>query len=115
MFRHFPLEMHKDARPAAYAAACAQLQGKFWEYAELLFDHQKELDESKLYEYAAHAGLDVEALEQCVDSGQGKTLVEADVAEGRDLGIRSTPSFFINGRYSAGLPREELLILQLVD
>jgi protein-disulfide isomerase len=60
-------------------------------------------------EYAARAGLDAALLESCLDSGQGEAMVEADVAEGRDLGIRSTPSLFLNGHPFSVVPTREQL------
>jgi protein-disulfide isomerase/uncharacterized membrane protein len=113
LFRHFPLDMHKDARTAAYAAACAHLQGKFWPYADLLFENQGQLDISKLYGYAEQVGLDMDKFKECMESGQGEKMVEADIAEGLELGINGTPGVFINGHFFNGVPTEKQVQLIL--
>ena len=107
LFRNFPLNMHKDARTAAYAAACAHLQGKFWPYADLLFENQGQLDISNLYDYAELVGLDMDRFKECMESGQGEKMVEADIAEGLKLGINGTPSVFMNGHFINGVPTEK--------
>ena len=109
IFRHFPLDMHKNAHTAAYAAACAHLQGKFWPYADLLFNNQGELENSKLYDYAEQVGLDMEQFEQSMKSGQGKEVVDADIEEGSGFGIDFTPALFFNGHFIDGLPRAKQL------
>jgi protein-disulfide isomerase/uncharacterized membrane protein len=105
VFRHFPLDMHKNAHNAAYAAACAHLQGKFWPYADLLFKNQGKLALPKLYDYADQAGLDMEVFRQCMEYGRGKEIVDADVAEGLELGLNSTPVLFFNGHSVKGFPK----------
>jgi protein-disulfide isomerase len=105
VFRHFPLEMHKNALTAAYAAACAHLQGKFWPYADLLFKNQGNLGPKELYDYARQIGLDMEKFKQCMESELGKEIVDADVAEGVEFGIHSTPALFFNGHFIKGAPK----------
>ncbi len=107
LFRNFPLNMHKDARTAAYAAACAHLQGKFWPYADLLFENQGQLGISSLYDYAEQVGLDMDKFKESMESGQGEKMVEADIAEGGELGINGTPGVFINGHFINGIPTEK--------
>ncbi len=109
VFRHFPLAIHKKAHNAAYAAACAHLQGKFWPYADLLFKSKGKLESSKLFEYAKQIGLDMEVFKQCMDSGRGKEIVDADIAEGIDLNINATPALYFNGHFSIGFPNSRLL------
>ena len=113
VFRHFPLDMHKNAHVAAYAAACAHLQGKFWPYADLLFKNQRKLDRAKLFDYARKVGLDMEIFKQNMETGRGKEIVDADIAEGLDLGIHSTPVFFFNGHYFKGVPKPKNIKLIL--
>ncbi len=107
LFRNFPLNMHKDARTAAYAAACAHLQGKFWPYADLLFENQEQLDTSSLYDYAEQVGMDMDKFKESMESGQGKKMVEADITEGVELGIDGTPHVFMNGHLINGVPTEK--------
>jgi protein-disulfide isomerase len=113
VFRHFPLNRHRNAHVAAYAAACAHLQGKFWPYADLLFKNQRKLGRAKLFDYARQVGLDMKKFKQCMESGRGKEIVDADNAEGLELGIHSTPSVFFNGHFVKGVPKPKFIKLIL--
>ena len=96
--------MHAHARPAAEVAACADQQGQFWPMVEVLFANQRQLRDAQMRGYAQKLGLDMLQLDDWLQSGEGGAVVEADVAEGEELGILSTPSFFVNGDFMVGLP-----------
>lgn len=96
--RDFPLEQHEFARKAAEAAEAARAQGKYWEYAAVLFANQKALGVDKLKEYATQVGLDRAKFDAALDSGQFADKVERDYREGALLGVGSTPTFYVNGR-----------------
>lgn len=99
VYRHFPLERaHKKARKAAEAAECAEAQGKFWAYHDLLFEHSPDLGPEKLVAYAKDVeGLDVAAFESCLDEGRFRDEVQQDLEAGRAAGVTGTPAFFVNG------------------
>jgi protein-disulfide isomerase len=108
VFRQFPLPIHQQAEKAAEASLCAADQGKFWELHDLMFKNQKKLDISDIKTYAASAGLDGAKFSQCLDSGDKKKQVEADIEAGQAAGVNGTPAFFINGVFLNGaLPIEE--------
>jgi protein-disulfide isomerase len=108
VFRQFPLPIHNQAEKAAEASLCAADQNKFWEYHDLLFRNQKKLDVSDLKAHAASAGLDATKFAQCLDSGEKKKQVDADLEAGQAAGVNGTPAFFINGVFLNGaLPIEE--------
>ncbi|HLL71346.1 MAG TPA: thioredoxin domain-containing protein, partial [Pyrinomonadaceae bacterium] len=88
--RDFPLDIHPFARKAAEAAEAARAQGKYWEYAALLFANQKALDVPKLKEYATQAGLDRQKFDAMLDSGQFADKVQRDYADGISLGVGGT-------------------------
>ncbi|HEX8131096.1 MAG TPA: thioredoxin domain-containing protein [Pyrinomonadaceae bacterium] len=96
--RDFPLQMHEFAAKAAEAAEAARAQGKYWEYAGVLFANQKALGVDKLKEYATQVGLDRQKFDAALDSGQMADKVQRDLLDGIRLGVGGTPSFFINGR-----------------
>jgi len=99
VYKHFPLtSIHPNAMGAAQAAAAAQMQGKGWEMHDLLFKNQRALQPEKLKEYAQEIGLDVAKFEQDMNSDAVKKQVEADMAEARKLGVRGTPTIFVNGK-----------------
>jgi protein-disulfide isomerase len=96
--RDFPLSQHANARKAAEAAEAAREQGKYWEYAGLLFRNQSALGVDKLREYATELGLDRARFDASLDSGKFAEKVQRDVIEGRKLGVNGTPTLYINGR-----------------
>jgi protein-disulfide isomerase len=102
VFRDYPLPMHPNARPASEAAACANAQGKFWEYHKKLFDNQSALAKDNLKTYAKEVGLDQAKFDKCLDSSEFKTKVDQDVEAASKVGVTGTPAFFINGRLLSG-------------
>lgn len=98
IYRDFPLySLHPQAEPAAIAANCANEQGKFWEYHELLFSGKVDLGKPAYLAYADELGLDKTDFESCVDSQKYITEVTADYQFAGNLGVNSTPTFFVNG------------------
>jgi protein-disulfide isomerase len=98
VFRDFPLtNIHPNAAPAAEAANCAGEQGKYFEFNELLFTGPYDLSPQSYAKYANNLGLDAAAFEECVISGRHQEEVMADLEWAAELGVRSTPTFFING------------------
>lgn len=95
--RDFPLPMHANARKAAEAANAAHAQGKFFEYAALLFNRQNELDVPSLKKYATEIGLDRVRFDAALDSGKFAEEVRRDIAQGELYGVGGTPTIFING------------------
>lgn len=97
-----------NTRDAANAAYCAADQGRFWDYAEVLFNRsgtdqpQVVFAKSALKEYGAQIGLDLTRFGRCVDSGQFIPDVQNQHNEGARLGVQATPSFFINGQKIEG-------------
>jgi uncharacterized membrane protein/predicted DsbA family dithiol-disulfide isomerase len=108
IFRHLPLDMHPNAREAAEIAACAEEQNMFWPLVDILFSETDPLTTDRVMGFADGAGLDTSKLEACIDTGKGREIVEADIAEADALGLSSTPSFFVNGHYVGSLPKAGL-------
>ncbi len=102
VFRDFPLRnIHPQAQKAAEAAQCADEQQQFWPYHDKLFDNTA-FDDKALKTYAGELSLDVAQFTACLDSNKYAQEVEADLQDGRSVGVSSTPSFFINGRPLSG-------------
>lgn len=101
-FRNFPLPMHKEAPRAGEASYCAQDQGKFWEYHDVLFQNQRAQKDDDLKKYATEAGLDAAAFETCLTSNKYKERVDNDKKSGEMVGVSGTPAFFINGVFVNG-------------
>lgn len=101
--RDFPSDtLHPDARNAHEAARCANEQGKFWEYHDLLYTNAPKARPEDLRAYAKQVGLKVPRFKQCLTSGKYKGPVQKDVDEGTRLGITGAPTFFVNGRVLSG-------------
>lgn len=105
VYRHFPLfQIHDKANLAAYAAEAAGKQNKFWEMTDLLFDNQQTWKESKNPEkedfvnYAKELKLDLEKFKKDIDSSEVKNKVAEDLKDADQMGISSTPTFFLNGQ-----------------
>lgn len=101
MFKHNPLGFHKNAMPAAKAAMAAHRQGKFWEYADLLFT-RKQLDEGSYVSYAKELGLDVDKFNADRASAEVEQQILHDQQAVVKLGAGGTPAFFINGKKMSG-------------
>jgi protein-disulfide isomerase len=103
VYRDFPIDsLHPQARRAAEAARCAQDQGKFWEYHDLLFAGPARAAPEELERYAGQVGLDLAAFERCLSDNVHRAAVQRDLDEGTRLGVTGTPAFFINGRPLSG-------------
>ena len=98
VYRDFPLtSIHPEALPSAEAANCANEQGAYWQYHDALFSNQYELGQAAYLQYAAALGLDMTKFEACLNDGRYRAEIEADQNYAFDLGVQSTPTFFING------------------
>lgn len=97
VYRDFPLyNIHQNAGPAALAANCAGEQDRYWEFNERLFNTE-ELGPAVYTNFAQEIKLDLDSFQQCIDEGRYNQEVEADYNYASELGVRSTPTFFING------------------
>jgi protein-disulfide isomerase len=95
--RDYPLSQHPNAQKAAEAAEAAREQGKYWEYAALLYQNQSALTADKLKEYATRVGLDRAKFDAALDSGRFADSVRRDVQDGERAGVAGTPTVFVNG------------------
>ncbi len=101
VYKAFPIDRHPNAMAAALMAHSAQAQGKFWPFHDLLFS-QRGLDPNTLFAYAEQVGLDVDAVQRELQSLAYAVPVRQDIRQARRLMVRSTPTFFVNGRRITG-------------
>ena len=98
VYKDFPLSnSHPNAFPAALSAQCAQEQDAFWPYHDLLFSGRLELGRESYEIYARQLGLKMADFVACLDEESYAENVQADYDLGVQLGVASTPTFFING------------------
>ena len=109
VYKSLPLKsMHPWAEPAAIAVECAQRQGddRFWSLHDAIFEAQREITsanfEEKLQALAKTSKLDLAKFNACYDKKESLDEVQRDVKESEELGIRSTPTFLVNGRLIPG-------------
>ncbi len=96
--KHFPIGGgHIYSVYAAQAAECAADQGKFWEFEELDYKNQPDLNKDAVYDWARELQLDMPLFERCLKSEIKKDTVLADKKEGEKRGVNGTPTFFVNG------------------
>jgi len=97
VYRHLPLtSIHPDAFPAAEAAMCAGEQDAYWPYHEKLFKGEG-LGSAIYTQYAQELSLDMTTFETCMTEHKYQQEIQADSDFAINLGINSTPTFFING------------------
>lgn len=99
VFKNFPLtRIHKFAMDAAVASMAANQQGKFWEFHAGLFKNYNNLNAEKFDELAQAVGLDMEQFNQDRQNPALAAMVQRDLKDGVEAGVRGTPSIFVNGR-----------------
>lgn len=106
----FPLPQHNNGQLAARAAMCADLQGKFWDYHDLLFAQQSNFNNSvdattaaaNMKSYAVQIGLNSTQFNDCLDNLKTQNRVLDDYNTGVKLGLQGTPTFFIGGQELVG-------------
>jgi protein-disulfide isomerase len=108
VFKDFPLEsIHPWARAASIAARCVYRlnHDAFWKFYDWDYDNQDDISvetlKSKVLAWAGSNGIKTAELDRCMDSKAIDAEVSANVSEGRAIGVKGTPTLFINGRKSA--------------
>lgn len=116
VMKHYPLPFHNFAKGAAEATLCANEQDKTkaWKLIDFLYENQSKLDPQGIKELANKAGLKGDEVAKCLEAHTMGPKIDADMAEGTDLGIKSTPTFFINGQMILGAQPIEAFV-ELID
>lgn len=114
VFRNFPLnEIHPHAEHAAESAESVGAHGgekPFWAMHDLIFEHQRTLDDAALARLAKEAGVESKAVVDDLSSGRFRDRVREDFMSGVKSGVNGTPTFFINGvRYDGSWDEEDLV------
>lgn len=103
VWKDFPnTATHQEALNAAIAARCAGMQGKFWEYHDLLFANQDSINSLAYATFGEQAGLGLQEFQQCIAEQRTRPVVERDFEEGQRLRVDATPYLFINDRRASG-------------
>lgn len=111
VFRQFPLpSIHPQSEKAAEACECAAEQGKFWEAERLLYRKPSSLSVPALEGYAATLRLDTRRFDECLTSGRMAARVRQDVGDGKTIGVKGTPTFFLGRQMILGPPNLKQLL-----
>jgi protein-disulfide isomerase len=117
-FKDYPLEsIHPWARAAAIAGRCVYRQGEpaFWKFYDWMYDNQPEITgenlKSKVMSWAGQNGLQTSQLGSCIDTKATEAEVDRSIAEGRAVGVKGTPTLYINGRRIGGLQWPDLQLV----
>ena len=118
VYRHFPIgDSHPHAEHAAEAAESASGRGgprAFWAMHDLLFEHQKSLDDASLARYATEAGVEGEAVLVDLQEGRYREQIRQSFMGGARSGVNGTPTLFIDGiRYDG--PRDEPTLVAALE
>ncbi|VVB65409.1 Thioredoxin [Candidatus Gugararchaeum adminiculabundum] len=107
IYKPLAISDHPYGFEASEAALCANRQGKFWEYKDLLFANQDAVRTNGIPELKSLAGkvsgMDQAKFDWCLDSGETKADVEKYVQEGKDANIYATPTFFFGNASAVGV------------
>ncbi len=101
VFKHLPLEGHRNSLPAARAAYCAAEQDRFWQFHDAVFAAGN-LSPPVFEQIASDLGLGLPKFQDCVASERSRAAVIKDIEAARLLRIDSTPSFVVNGKVIKG-------------
>ncbi len=107
IYRHFPVQGHRNAQLAAEAAVAAAEQGKFWAFHDQIWAHFGALARSDLEVYATAAGLDLDKFRAALDDRRYRDTVMAEAGTAAALGVDGTPTLFVNGYPVNGAPPAE--------
>lgn len=116
VFKQYPLPFHNDAQGAAEASLCAFEQGDkhFWSFHDHMFTAQDKLQIEELKKIAEKFKLDTKKFNECLDSKKYAGKVAADMEDGKKVGVKSTPTFFVNGQMIQGAQPIEVFS-ELID
>lgn len=115
IFKQLPLtSIHPNAMNASLASACAEEQGKFWQYEDTLFNTSS-LNDDLLYTIAQSSGLNLTTFNTCFTSKKYTDVINEDLEDALAVGVRGTPTFIIGTEVIEGVPTKEewsILILK---
>ncbi len=96
--KHFPLANHAFAHQSAMAVLAAGKQGKFWEFHGQLLENHDQINEEKIIQIAGEMGLNMDQFDLDRQSAASRQLIQQDIENGQQIGVRGTPSVFLNGK-----------------
>ncbi len=112
-FKNLPLSFHERAMDAALAGECAAEQGKFWEYADKLFENQSRWSQatgnSDFITYAGQLGINSGQFSECLTSQKYSDKIQEDLYQAQEFSVSGTPGIFVNDKFVSGAIDENKL------
>lgn len=112
VFRDYPV-LGPESELAALAAECADDQGKFWEFHDMLYAAPEQLNRDAFVNYATDLEMDISTFTTCYDGELHRDEIIQDFVAGQNLGVTGTPTFFINGKILIGAQPLDTFVLML--
>jgi len=115
-FKNFPLPFHTQAKAAAIATLCVHEQSNdaYWKLVDILFKNQNKLEITDIAAHVNKLGIDNGKYSDCVKGNKFEAKVDADLEQGKILGVKSTPTLFINGKIILGAQPIEV-VSEIID
>lgn len=118
--KYYPLQMHKHGFLSSQYAECASRQGEFWPYQDLLLARQSNWSrlmsaKPAFDKMAEEVSLDRAELDACLGDESVDEIINENKEEGRAKGVKSTPSYFINGEMIVGKKSLDAKINELLE
>jgi protein-disulfide isomerase len=107
VFHHYPFldrtSVNKESQQAANASMCANEQGQFWEYHDILFanwsgENAGAFNDKRLVAFAETLGIDTDLFTNCFEENRYQDAIQADFELGIEMEVSGTPSVFVNGQ-----------------
>lgn len=114
VYRDMPIIGRELSVQTAIAAECADDQGMFWEFHNLLFANPQARTQNAYNGFASEVGMDLNTFTTCMADPAKIEEIQLDLLDGDSLGVSATPAFFINGRFISGAQPINVFIL-LID
>lgn len=98
VYKNFPLSSHRNSTKAARIAMAAHAEGKFWPVHNRIFENYRRLNDNLLNQIRGEFGLDTPKFEAVMNSSEVTAKIQSDINQGKNIGVKGTPTVFINGR-----------------
>lgn len=108
LFKYVPFSfIGNESFQAAEAAYCAEEQGRFWDYHDMVFlnwngENAGNFSDRRLVAFAEAIGLETNSFQTCLNSNRYNSEVQEGLRYGRSLGVNATPTFSVNGKIVFG-------------
>ena len=97
VYKNYPLSSHRYSAKAARIAMAAHAEGKFWPVHNRIFENYRRLNDNLLNQIRAEFGFDTPKFEAMMDSSEVTAKILSDINQGKNIGVKGTPTVFING------------------